>query len=113
MAERVRGVLAAKPELVLRLAGDSPRSAELLDAGARLFGDVCHTFTADQRRLLTGLFTQAGTPAAVEPAEAADIRIALVVGLESVSDAPQLFTPPRTRCSRVSSAARCPRAPRG
>lgn len=94
VAERVRGVLAAKLELVLRLAGDSPHSAELLDAKARLFGDICHTFTADlRRRLLTGLFTQAGTPAAVEPAEAADICIALVVGLESVSDARQLFTP--------------------
>jgi AcrR family transcriptional regulator len=93
VAERVRGVLAAKLELVLRLAGDSPHSAELLDARARLFGDICHTFTADLRRLLTDLFTQAGTPAAVEPAEAADICIALVVGLESVSDARQLFTP--------------------
>lgn len=93
VAERVRGVLAAKLELVLRLAGDSPHSAELLDAKARLFGDICHTFTADLRRLLTDLFTEAGTPAAVEPAEAADICIALVVGLESVSDARQLFTP--------------------
>jgi AcrR family transcriptional regulator len=93
VAERVRGVLAAKLELVLRLAGDSPHSAELLDARARLFGDICHTFTADLRRLLTDLFTLAGTPAAVEPAEAADICIALVVGLESVSDARQLFTP--------------------
>ncbi|MFE6804229.1 TetR/AcrR family transcriptional regulator [Streptomyces sp. NPDC057681] len=93
VAERVRGVLAAKLELVLRLAGDSPHSAELLDAKARLFGDICHTFTADLRRLLTDLFTEAGTPASVEPAEAANICIALVVGLESVSDARQLFTP--------------------
>ncbi|MGX1669212.1 TetR/AcrR family transcriptional regulator [Streptomyces sp. NPDC055400] len=93
VAGRVRGVLAAKLDLVLRLAGDSPHSAELLDAKARLFGDICHTFTADLRRLLTDLFTQAGTSAAVEPAEAADICIALVVGLESASDARQLFTP--------------------
>jgi AcrR family transcriptional regulator len=92
-AERVRGVLAAKLDLVLRLAGDSPHSAELLDEKARLFGDICHTFTADLRRLLTALFTEAGTPASVEPAEAADICIALVIGLESVPDAEQLFTP--------------------
>ncbi|MFC9497421.1 TetR/AcrR family transcriptional regulator [Streptomyces sp. NPDC056975] len=113
VAERVRGVLAAKLELVLRLAGDSPHSAELLDAKARLFGDICHTFTADLRRLLTGLFTEAGTPAAVEPAEAADICIALVVGLESVSDAPQLFTPATDALLAGLLTSPIPSAPRG
>ncbi|MFK0021143.1 TetR/AcrR family transcriptional regulator [Streptomyces sp. NPDC090798] len=43
-AERVRGVLAAKLDLVLQLAGDSPHTAELLDEKARLFGDICHAF---------------------------------------------------------------------
>ncbi|WP_326714574.1 TetR/AcrR family transcriptional regulator [Streptomyces sp. NBC_01474] len=113
VAERVRGVLAAKLELVLRLAGDSPHSAELLDAKARLFGDTCHTFTADLRRLLTGLFTEAGTPASVEPAEAADICIALVVGLESVSDAPQLFTPATDALLAGLLTSPIPSAPRG
>ncbi|MFA3839777.1 TetR/AcrR family transcriptional regulator [Streptomyces aureus] len=113
VAERVRGVLAAKLELVLRLAGDSPHSAELLDAKARLFGDICHTFTADLRRLLTGLFTEAGTLAAVEPAEAADICIALVVGLESVSDAPQLFTPATDALLAGLLTSPVPSAPRG
>ncbi|WP_367039481.1 TetR/AcrR family transcriptional regulator [Streptomyces sp. Je 1-332] len=92
-AERVRGVLAAKLDLVLRLAGDSPHSAELLDAKARVFGDVCHGFNGSLRLLLVDLFTEAGTPAAVEPAEAADICIALVIGLESVADGRELFAP--------------------
>ncbi|GAA1927984.1 hypothetical protein GCM10009837_61810 [Streptomyces durmitorensis] len=92
-AERIRGVLAAKLDLVLRLAGDSPHSAELLDAKARLFGDICHGFTGSLRSLLVDLFTEAGTPASVEPAQAADICIALVMGLESVSDARELFGP--------------------
>lgn len=92
-AERVRGVLAAKLDLVLRLAGDSPHSAELLDAKARLFGSICDGFTGSLRRLLIDLFTEAGTPATVEPAEAADICVALVIGLESVSDGRELFGP--------------------
>lgn len=87
--------------------------AELLDAKARLFGDICHTFTADLRRLLTGLFTEAGTPASVEPAEAADICIALVVGLESVSDAPQLFTPATDALLAGLLTSPLPSAPRG
>ncbi|MGW5737344.1 MULTISPECIES: TetR/AcrR family transcriptional regulator [Streptomyces] len=92
-AERVRGVLAAKLDLVLRLAGDSPHSAELLDAKGRLLGDICHGFTGSLRELLVELFTEAGTPAAVEPAEAADICIALVMGLESAPDGRLLFGP--------------------
>lgn len=92
-AERIRGVLAAKLDLVLRLAGDSPHSAELLDAKARLFGDICHAFTGSLRSLLIDLFTEAGTPATVEPAEAADICVALVMGLESVTEGRRLFGP--------------------
>ncbi|MEU4998616.1 TetR/AcrR family transcriptional regulator [Streptomyces sp. NPDC021622] len=92
-AERIRGVLAAKLDLVLRLAGDSPHSAELLDHKARLFGDICHDFTGSLRRLLIGLFAEAGGPATVEPAEAADMCIALVIGLESVSEGERLFGP--------------------
>lgn len=92
-AERIRGVLAAKLDLVLRLAGDSPHSAELLDAKARLFGEICHGFTGSLRRLLIDLFTEAGTVPCVTPAEAADICIALVIGLESASDGRRLFDP--------------------
>ncbi|MFI6493152.1 TetR/AcrR family transcriptional regulator [Streptomyces sp. NPDC050564] len=92
-AERVRGVLAAKLGLVLQLAGDSPHTAELLDEKARLFGDICHTFTGDLRRLLIALFAEADPRAGVEPAEAADICLALVVGLESAPDGRHLLAP--------------------
>ncbi|MFG3260457.1 TetR/AcrR family transcriptional regulator [Streptomyces sp. NPDC048172] len=128
-AERVRGILSAKLDLVLQLAGDSPHAAELLDEKGRLFGDICHDFTARLRGLLADAFAEtfaeagtAGTaggadPAAaartsetgtsatgtsateqsargrVEPAEAADICIALVIGLESVPDGARLLGP--------------------
>ncbi|GAA2105063.1 hypothetical protein GCM10009801_81180 [Streptomyces albiaxialis] len=112
-AERVRGILAAKLDLVLQLAGDSPHAAELLDEKARLFGDICHDFTARLRGMLADAFAEtfaeasaaagaAGTGAAgaggrgqgqVEPAEAADICIALVIGLESVPDGARLLGP--------------------
>ncbi|MFI7412978.1 TetR/AcrR family transcriptional regulator [Streptomyces sp. NPDC049627] len=92
-ATRARGVLAAKLDLVHRLTGDSPHTAELLDEKARLFGDICAAFTAELRQLLTALFTQAGTPAGLGPAEAADVCLALVTGLESVPDGERLLGP--------------------
>ncbi|REK86253.1 TetR/AcrR family transcriptional regulator [Streptomyces inhibens] len=113
-AERVRGILAAKLDLVLQLAGDSPHTAELLNEKARLFGDICHGFTGDLRRLLIDVFAEAGAPGGVEPAEpiepvepvehvksvepvepveAADICIALVIGLESVAEGRRLLAP--------------------
>ncbi|MEV0253434.1 helix-turn-helix domain-containing protein [Streptomyces sp. NPDC050732] len=94
-ADRLHGVLAAKLDLVLQLAGDSPHTAELIDEKTRLFGDICTSFTGDLRSLLTGLFTEAGTVAGVGPEQAADICIALVVGLESAPD-PRSLLPPAT-----------------
>ncbi|MGI5373147.1 TetR/AcrR family transcriptional regulator [Streptomyces sp. CA-251387] len=92
-AARIRGVLAAKLDLVRRLTGDSPHTAELLDEKARLFGDICGTFTAELRHLLTALFAQADTPATLEPAEAAEVCLALVTGLESAPDGERLLGP--------------------
>ncbi|MEU5894858.1 MULTISPECIES: TetR/AcrR family transcriptional regulator [Streptomyces] len=92
-AERLHGVLAAKLDLVLQLAGDSPHATELLDGKARLFGDICTSFTTELREVLTGLFTEAGTVAGVAPAEAADICVALVVGLEGMRDPRGLLAP--------------------
>ncbi|MFD5441820.1 TetR/AcrR family transcriptional regulator [Streptomyces tendae] len=89
--ERIQGILAAKLDLVLELNGASPHTAELIDQKARLFGGICAAFTGDLRRLLIGLFQDAGTAAGVEPAEAADICIALVIGLESVADGERLL----------------------
>ncbi|MHB9848360.1 TetR/AcrR family transcriptional regulator [Streptomyces sp. Tue6028] len=93
---RIRGVLVAKLDLVLELSGPSPHTAELLDAKARLFGGICCAFTADLRRLLIGLFAEAGTVGGVEPAEAADIALALVVGLESQAEGSALLEPAAT-----------------
>ncbi|WP_369218553.1 TetR/AcrR family transcriptional regulator, partial [Streptomyces flavofungini] len=92
-AERLYGILAAKLDLVLRLGQDSPHAAELLDGGARQFGAICTSFTTDLRDLLTALFTEAGTAEGVEPTQAADICVALVVGLESVPGARDLLRP--------------------
>ncbi|MEV0027989.1 TetR/AcrR family transcriptional regulator [Nocardia sp. NPDC050793] len=92
-AERIRDVLAAKLELVLRLRGDSPHAAELLDAEARLFGDICAEFTGDLRVLLIELFDTAGVAGSVPPATAADICVALVIGLESAANPRELFDP--------------------
>ncbi|MET8329552.1 TetR/AcrR family transcriptional regulator [Streptomyces sp. NPDC005181] len=91
--ERIRGVLAVKLDLVLELSTASPHTAELLDAEARLFGGVCTAFTAALRRLLIGLFTETGTAEGVDPAEAADIAIALVIGMENMPDARRLLGP--------------------
>ncbi|MDG4858649.1 TetR/AcrR family transcriptional regulator, partial [Streptomyces sp. T-3] len=92
-AERIRGVLAAKLDLVLEVSGDSPHAGELLDEHARLFGPICTSFTAELRRLLVTLFTDADTVSGIEPAGAADICIALVIGLESVDGGRQLLGP--------------------
>ncbi|MGW0732282.1 TetR/AcrR family transcriptional regulator [Streptomyces sp. NPDC002851] len=99
-AERIRGVLAAKLDLVLELSGDSPHTAELLDDKARLFGGICTAFTDALRGLLVelfaGLLSQSGssesrTAAGVEPAQAADIGIALVIGLEHTAEPRKLL----------------------
>jgi AcrR family transcriptional regulator len=90
--DRVRGVLAAKLELVRQLAGDSPHAAELLDQKARLFGDICSRFVVDLKGLLAGVFAEAGV-VTVTPADAAEICIALVMGLEDAPDGVRLLQP--------------------
>lgn len=88
VADRIHGVLDAKLDLVLQLAGDSPHTAELLDAKARLFGDICHSFTEELRGLLIRLLAEAEV---AQPEDAAAICIALVVGLESHPDGRRLL----------------------
>jgi AcrR family transcriptional regulator len=90
--DRVRGVLAAKLELVRQLAGDSPHAAELLDQKDRLFGDICSRFLIDLKGLLTEVFAEAGV-VPVSPSDAADICIALVLGLQDVPDGVRLLQP--------------------
>ncbi|MFD9884576.1 TetR/AcrR family transcriptional regulator [Streptomyces alboflavus] len=110
-AERIHGILAAKLDLVLDLAGGAGHVAELLDAKARLSGDICDAFTDRIRELLTEQFTGTGVAAAptgaaeatstpalatatpLTPAQAADICLALVIGLESLPAAAHLLRP--------------------
>jgi AcrR family transcriptional regulator len=89
-AEQVHGILAARLDLAVQLAGDSPHTAELRDEKARIFGVICQAFTAELRRLLTEVLTEAGVEC---PASAADICLALAVGLESVPDGLRLLGP--------------------
>ncbi|MGW1362489.1 TetR/AcrR family transcriptional regulator [Streptomyces chartreusis] len=92
-ATRVQGVLAVKLDLVRRLTGDSPHTAELLDDKARLCGDLCGSFMAGLRQLLVALFAAAGTTAATGPEDAADVCLALVAGLETTPDGERLLGP--------------------
>lgn len=87
--QRALGVLTAKFDLVLALK-DSPHVAELLDARARLFGDICTASTARLRTLLTVIFEQAGTD---RPQDAADICLTLVRGFESSPHQAHLMRP--------------------
>jgi hypothetical protein len=64
----------------------------LLDAKGRLFGDICTQFTIDISDILTELFNEAHITT-TSPRQAADIAVALIVGLESRPDAAQLLHP--------------------
>lgn len=77
--QRALGILTAKLDLVLPM-GDSPHVAELLDARARLAGDICTAFGDRIRALLTEVFGQAGTD---RPQDAAEICLTLIRGFES------------------------------
>lgn len=90
--QRIRGVLGVKLALVLGMLTDSPHTAELLDEKGRLFGDICTDFTAEIAKMLTKLFSEAGITT-MRPRQAAEICVALVVGLESRPDAAQLLRP--------------------
>ena len=90
--ERIRGVLNAKLHLVLGMLADSPHTAELLDEKGRLFGDICTRFTNDIADMLADLFSEAGI-SALSPHQAADICVALVVGLENRPDGARLLPP--------------------
>ncbi|MEV0700577.1 hypothetical protein AB0I53_22055 [Saccharopolyspora sp. NPDC050389] len=71
---------------------DFPHAVELLDAKARLFGDIGTAFNARVRQLLIEAFTETWVTE-VSPADAAHISIALVIGLESHPEANRLLRP--------------------
>jgi AcrR family transcriptional regulator len=88
--QRALGILTAKLDLVLPM-GDSPHVAELLDARARLAGDICTAFGDRMRVLLTEVFGQAGTD--YRPQDAAEICLTLIRGFESAPDQAHLLQP--------------------
>ncbi|MFI2346017.1 TetR/AcrR family transcriptional regulator [Streptomyces sp. NPDC019443] len=90
--ERVRGILGAKLDLFQKVVEDSPHASELIDTTDRLCGPTVQQFTKDLRDLLTEAFAAAGTTT-VTPAQAADIAIALVLGLELTPDGAALLRP--------------------
>ncbi|MGW2564521.1 TetR/AcrR family transcriptional regulator [Streptomyces sp. NPDC001514] len=90
--DRVRGILGAKLDLFQKVAQDSPHAAELIDTADRLCGPVVQQFFTDLHALLADAFAAAGTTT-VTPAQAADIAIALVLGLERSPDAAALLRP--------------------
>ena len=110
LTDRLYAVLATKLELTLQLWRDSPHAAELLDAGARLSGDLVERFSDEMRELATAtvaaaasrgevtLGGPAGTSAAdTSAAEIAEIALALTRGLEADPGEPEL---PRRRLRR-------------
>ncbi len=92
LAERLYQVIAAKLDLAVRLTKDTPHAAELLDAGARLSGDLADSFLAAIRDLVTTIIKQAADELnlnGTNPSEIADITLALTYGLENDLTAPQ------------------------
>lgn len=93
LPDRLYRVVAAKLDLAVKLTQETPHAAELLDAGARLSGDLADSFVAAIRDLVTTTIAASdlnlnGTSAA----EIADITLALTYGLEK-----DLTTPTRSR----------------
>lgn len=93
LPERVYQVIAAKLDLAVRISQDTPHAAELLDAGARLSGDLADSFTAAIRDLVSTTIAKAGLNIkGTNPTEIAEITLALTLGLET-----DLTTPQRSR----------------
>ena len=102
LAERLHAILATKLELTLQLWRDSPHATELLDAGARLSGELVERFTQAMRELATATVAAAAARGEVAlrgmtAAELADIALALTRGLEADLTDPEL---PRHRLRR-------------
>jgi len=102
LAERLHAILATKLELTLQLWRDSPHATELLDAGARLSGDLVERFTQAMHELATAAVAAAAERGEValdgqNAAELADIALALTRGLEADPTDPDL---PRHRLRR-------------
>ncbi len=99
LADRLYRVLSAKLELTLRLWDDSPHAAELLDAGARLSGDLVEQYEKATRDLIENIVTAAADRGeirvdVVPVGDFAEIAVAFIHGLETSHGDPEL---PRQR----------------
>jgi AcrR family transcriptional regulator len=95
LPDRLFAVLATKLELTLRLYRDSPHAAEMLDESVKLTGDLVASYTRDLVAIVAETLATAPVP---EPAEVAEIAVALVRGLEADLTDPDL---PRLRLRRA------------
>jgi TetR/AcrR family transcriptional regulator len=91
LPQRLHDVLSTKLELTLRLRRDSPHADELLDASARLTGDLAQTYTEQMTDLVTEVLTGSAGGRARAVAE---LVLALTRGLETDHTDPDL---PRRR----------------
>jgi len=87
LADRLHDLLAAKLELVLQLVADSPHAEELLGAGGRLTADLFLAYDRDMHQLATTVIADARDRGEIrlvdiEPAEFADLLMALTKGIE-------------------------------
>ena len=87
LAERLHAALSVKVELVLQLVADSPHAEELLGAGSRLTSDLYDGFGAAMHELAARMVSEARDRGEVklvdiEPAEVADLLMALTKGIE-------------------------------
>jgi AcrR family transcriptional regulator len=88
LAERLHGVLSVKVELALQLMADSPHAEELLGAGTRITGDLYEGYADAMHEMIANVVADAQERGDVrlvdiEPAEVADLVLALAKGLEA------------------------------
>lgn len=86
VVDRLHAVLSVKLELTLRLQSDGPHVAELLDASARLSGDVVDSFNEELQNLAASTVSQAVQDGEVvthdlNPQDVAQLGLALVRGV--------------------------------
>jgi TetR/AcrR family transcriptional regulator len=88
-AERVRGVLRAKLDLTLDLAGRSAHALELISANRRVAGAITSDYEATLQRLITGVLVEVGLASRRRAGEVSAMLIRAVAGLEQELDSPR------------------------
>lgn len=116
LVQRLHGVLSVKQELALRLTSESPHAEELLGASARLTGDLFDDYGQAIHQLLVTVVADAQrggdlTLVDIEPADIADLGLALAHGLENdISDPEASRRRLRLGIELLAAGLRSPRA---